>query len=363
MNNQSTNLSIQLQFLKDPTCMTLSDYAEQWLTIYAAKHLERTSYIRYEQVIHYNILPYLGDMSISEIKPYHLECFFSTLSEQDLRYDGHTGGYSHGTLCKIKTVLSSMFSTAVQWELIEHNPCSKIKLPKRTDIKSIKCYTAEQMKSFIEFLYDIYSCSNAMQYQYLVLHLIAIYGGLRRGELLGLTWEKVDYTTGTIYINQTINRVDGSYLIKSPKTKSSVRIVTLPLSVMNILRIYQIKQDNYRIQMADGWQGNNWLFIQKNGTNMSIGTPYAKFRQLIKLYNQQTNATIYLPELGLHSLRHTNASLLISSNLVDAQTVAHKLGHSNVTTTMKYYIHAYEENERKTAAVLEEVLHLPGSNI
>lgn len=357
MNNLSNTLSIKHHFPKAPTEMTLSDYAEQWLTIYADKHLERTSYIRYEQIIHYNILPYLGDLLLTEIKPYHLEYFFSTLSEQSLRHDGHNGGYSHGTLCKIKTVLSSMLSTAEQWELIDHNPCNKTRLPKRTDDRAVKCYTVEQMRHFIHFLYDTFSCSDALHYQYLVLYQIAIYGGLRRGELLGLTWDHIDFTANSIYIDQTINRVDGNYLIKSPKTRSSIRTVTFPVSVMNALRVYQAKQESYRIQMADGWQGQGWLFIQKNGSNMGVGTPYAKFHQLIQLYNRQVDDDRKLPALGLHSLRHTNASLLISSNLVDAQTVSRKLGHSNVTTTMKYYIHAYEENERKTAKVLEEMLH------
>ena len=90
---------------------------------------------------------------------------------------------------------------------------------------------------------------------------------------------------------------------------------------------------------------------------MHINTPYNKFHKLIKEYNRKATEKEQLPILSLHALRHTNASLLVRSNKVDTKTISKKLGHSDMITTMKYYIHSYEESEQETANILECMLN------
>ena len=145
-------------------------------------------------------------------------------------------------------------------------------------------------------------------------------------------------------------------IIKSPKTKDSVRFVTVPHSVMNLLEEYQREQDSYKKRLGSRWNGKSWLFIQSDGSIMHVNTPYNKFHKFIEEYNRHASKGDELPILSLHDLRHTNASLLVRSNKVDTKTISKKLGHSDMATTMKYYIHSYEESEQETADILEGML-------
>lgn len=97
-------------------------------------------------------------------------------------------------------------------------------------------------------------------------------------------------------------------------------------------------------------------FIQQDGKIMSTGSPYSKFHQRLKKYNKTVPLQEQLPILSLHNLRHTNAFLLVHSNRVDTKTVSQKLGHANMATAMKYYIHSYEKSEKETAEIPEDIL-------
>ena len=116
------------------------------------------------------------------------------------------------------------------------------------------------------------------------------------------------------------------------------------------------EQDSYKKRLGSRWKGKNWLFIKSDGSIMNVSTPYKKFHQIIKEYNKHVPKEDHLPILSLHDLRHTNASLLVQSNKVDTKTISKKLGHSDMATTMKYYIHSYEESEQETAEILEDML-------
>lgn len=341
--------------------LTLAEFTREWVRIYADNHLEKSTLSRYLYIIERILLPNLGQIKLSQLKPYQIEAFYVSLTKNGARMDGKPGGYAHGTIRKTGTVLSAILKTACRWEIIDHNPCYGARLPKGVEEEKLRCYTAEQICCFLQFLDRETDHTDIMQMQYLVLFRIAIFGGLRRGEILGLTWDHVDYAKNGIYIEQTLNRVDGKNIIKSPKTKSSVRFVALPSSVMALIQEYQLARERDRLSMKkqqnekDG-QDTKWIFIQKNGMVMSIGSPYAKFHRLLYKYNKTMPEKMQLPVLSLHDLRHTNASLLVHSNQIDTKTISRKLGHASMATTMKYYIHAYEESERKTADILEKML-------
>ena len=356
--------------------LSLEDFTQEWLTTYAPNQLEVTTLTMYKKVIEQRIIPSLGNLKIGKLKTYHIERFFLSLAQDGVRLDGRQGGYSINSIRTTRTALSSILTTAERLGIIENNPCLKAKLPKHEEEETVRCFTKDQTIRFLEFVdsdYERikgknhrqggtvisildYANEDVLKMQYKVFFRIALFGGLRRGEMVGLEWKNVDFDRNVIRVTQAAYRMEEKNGIKAPKTKSSVRTVAFPQPVMDLLKEYKKAQDKYRKAIGDKWCGDAWVFIAENGENININSPYNKFRRLVAKYNKSVSDEEKLPMISLHDLRHTNASLLIRSNKVDVKAISAKLGHADMNTTMKYYIHSYEEAETETAEILEEML-------
>lgn len=358
--------------------ITLKDFAETWLKEYATDQLEKTTYAYYSATLDQKILPALGHLKISKIKPLHLQSFYNNLLEDGVRKDGKEGGYSPSTIKKSHVILSSILSTAVQWQIIESNPCDRVTPPKNKNITdNIKHFTLEQAETFLNALemeykttykahdriddtgkkyhVEAYTEARGIPTQFKVLFNIALFGGLRRGEFLALTWDDVDFDNSSINISKSTGYTGKETYTKATKTKGSNRIIKLPLSVMNLIKKYKKEQQELKLSLGDQWQGDNYLFIQWNGKQMNIATPYHTFKDIIAKYNATvTKSSLELPNIPLHGLRHTSATLLISEN-VDIRTVSARLGHSQTSTTMNIYAHSLKELDEKAADALDNL--------
>lgn len=356
---------------------TLAEFVEEWFKTYAENQLERTTLHRYRYVLDMTILPALGHMKIGKIRPYDIERFFVSLTKDGTRQDGKEGGYSYESIRKTKTILSSILSTAEKWEIIENNPCRKADMPKHeAPEETTKAYTLDQTQRFLQFAEDDYRHSDMKHYkngkvipisdysnkdifklQTLVIINVAVFGGLRRGEMVGLDWKNVDFEKNVIHVRQSAARVGGESFIKTPKSKCSIRTVAFPQPVMDLLRELHQEQLKYSRGIGDKWNGTgDCVFIQTDGIRMNINVPYHNYQRLLKQYNKTVPEEMRLPVLSLHCLRHTNASLLVSSNKVDIVSVSKKLGHADPNVTAKYYLHSYEEGEQETVNILEDMI-------
>ena len=111
---------------------------------------------------------------------------------------------------------------------------------------------------------------------------------------------------------------------------------------MSMLKVYKDQQDNYRAALGDYWEGDNYIFIQNDGQRIDLSTPNKIVKKVIRIYNAEHEDK--LPDITLHGLRHTSATLLISQN-VDVKTVSRRLGHAETSTTMNIYAHALEKRD------------------
>ncbi len=360
--------------------ITFQVYAEKWLKEYAVPQLQPGTLVRYEYEIKNKLLPALGHLKLSDIKPIHIQSFYNNLLEDGVRKDSKGGGYSAASIRKYHNILNIMLKTAVKWQIIEGNPCERITPPKQAkQTENIKFFTAEQSMCFLELLendlvyntkersrlnssgkaYTISSYTEARKipFQFKVFYTLAIFGGFRNGELLALTWDDIDFENNTVSINKAVSLVKGKHIIKEPKTKTSVRTVTLPQSVMKVLRQHKTQQAEMILKLGDYYTNNNLLFTQDNGKMMHYHTPYHTFKKLIKYYNENvaSSESELLPDIPLHGLRHTSATLLISEH-VDVRTVSARLGHSQTSTTMNIYAHALKENDKIASDKLDNLL-------
>lgn len=360
--------------------ITFQAYAEKWLKEYASPQLQPGTLARYEYEIYNKFFPTLGHLKLSDIRPIHIQSFYNNLLKDGVRKDNKKGGYGAASIRKYHNILNIMLKTAVKWQIIESNPCERITPPKQAkQTENIKFFTPEQAITFLALLekdlvyntkersrlnnsgtaYTVssYAESRKIPVQFKVFYTLAIFGGFRNGELLALTWDDIDFKNNTVSINKAVSLVKGEHMIKEPKTKTSIRTVTLPQSVMTVLRQHKKQQSEMILKLGDYYTNNNLLFTQDNGKMMHYHTPYHTFKKLIKYYNENVASaeSELLPNIPLHGLRHTTATLLISEQ-VDIRTVSARLGHSQASTTMNIYAHALKENDKIASDKLDNLL-------
>jgi integrase len=244
-----------------------------------------------------------------------------------------------------------MFSCAVEWQIIEHNPCDRVKAPKVTKRKPFSLDEQQTVTLFKALANE--------PLKYRVITAIAIFTGMRRGEILGLTRKNLDLDNRVIRINQTCSRTKGgSFIQLSTKTESSERIVPFPVEIVPLLQTHLDVMEEKKDKCGDKWVStieidgkpvkNNLIFTQWNGKPMhpnSIATWFGKFKANNNLS----------PELTFHGLRHTNITLLLI-NGVDVGTVADNVGHANKSTTLNVYQGSIPATQRAAADKMGELL-------
>lgn len=356
---------------------TLKEFVDRWLEEYAPQNLQPSTIEDYKDELDNKILPALGQMKLSEIKPVVLNSMFVAMTKDGARKDGRQGGYSKNTIKKTQDVLSSVLRIATDWEILDKNPMDKVRLVGDAPGEKIEFFTPDQAARFLnyieqpyiiktkghkrvddtgkEYAVSDYVSERELPEQLKVLFNLAIYGGLRKGELLALEWPDIDFENSTVSISKSTSVVSGKQIIKEPKTRNSRRVVSIPNWLTQRIRLMKIERTKYRLSIGDYWQGAEWLFIQDNGKQMSYYTPYSAFRDTINRYNIDKKDGQKLPLIAFHGLRHTSATLLIVGKQ-DAKTVAARLGHAQTSTTMNIYVHALKENDQIAVSAIENVL-------
>lgn len=237
--------------------------------------------------------------------------------------------------------LSSVFGAAVRWELILSNPCSRATLPKKANTKPryLDEEQAAQLLSLLE--------KEDMQHKTMIK--MFMYLGLRREELCGLEWRDINFDTSVISIERaSIYIPKVGILTESTKNSSSQRYIKAPSAAIQMLKDYKLWQDERKQLVGDRWQENNRLFTTDFGKPIHPDTITKWFGEFIKANN--------LPSISIHSLRHTNATLLINSG-IPITTISARLGHANPSTTTKIYTHAIQSADAAAADALDNIFH------
>ena len=357
--------------------LSFQEFMEIWFQDYAAHHLEDTTLQQYRHLLDTHIIPEIGHLKLSKILPVHLNKLYNTLSTT--RKDNRSGGYSPKTIKHIHTTISGIFAAALRWNIVSDNPCDRVEPPKMVPTRDkLKFFTIEQSNTFLGLLdkeytttykahdrvddtgksYHVsdYSETRRIPTQFKLFFHLALFCGLRRGEIIALEWSDLDFNENSVNITKSTTCVKGKPITKSTKTNSSIRKISVPVSVMNLAKQYRKEQMEYRMALGSQWIGNNYIFIQWNGSQMHPDSPYKTFKKIIKRYNETIEKEEdKLPDIPLHGLRHTSATLLISQN-VDVKTVSNRLGHAQTSTTMDIYSHALRKMDEQAANVLDDLL-------
>lgn len=364
-------------FCFDGDKITFEKFSERWLESVKEK-LAYSSYIGYEQVIRTRILPYFGHYKVSKIKLHMIEEFYKT------QFDNCT----YGTVKKCANILSGMFKSAIRWDMIQTNPCKNAEIPKtykRND--GLKYFTPNQSLNFLQSLDRVYESvykahdrvddtgkvyhvneyveSRGVPTQYKVFFNIALFCGMRKGEILALHWDDIDFENKQIQIKKSVGKSEEGIALKTPKTKTSIRTVSLTGDTICLLKKYKTEYQMQKLKLGTAWKGEENLFTQEDGKLMGYSTPYHYFLRHIarhnewvennKILTEKEKAKMILPIIPLHGLRHSCATLLNYLE-VDIITISKLLGHAQASTTMNVYAHTFEELNREASDKMGEWL-------
>ncbi len=243
------------------------------------------------------------------------------------------------TVLEHHRLISTVLEQATKESLVPFNVAAKATLPK-TERKEVNYFQPHQVAAIREALE-----TEPLKWKTLV-HLFLITGA-RRGEILGLKWDKVDFDGCKLHICSSIlYSADVGIYEDTPKTEKSRRSVAVPKETMELLRKYKNWQTTQRFRLGEYYENRNFVFTQENGKPMHPDSVTDWLSKFSKRHG--------LPHINPHAFRHTMASMLYF-NGADSVSISKRLGHAQVSTTANIYAHVIEEADQQNADILASV--------
>ena len=318
-----TTAEIDEGIYTDPCNMKLSTWLDIWLKEYTGNVKPKT-YSVYEGHVRVHIKPYVGTIQLSKLTPHMVQQMYNLLQGEK--------GLAPKSIKNIHGVFHRAIDQAVKLGYIRVNPLNAVILP-RVEKAQIAVIEDEKMTAFL----------NAIKGDPFEIPLfVTVFTGLRQGELLGLTWDCVDFEHGTLLINKQHNRsqMDHNYQFSSVKT-DRIRVLTASAHVMDKLHRQKDLQDQWAEDAGSAWNNaDNLVFTDELGAFIKNKTLYMHFKRIAD--------QIGLGNLRFHALRHTYAVNSLRAGY-DIKTVQENLGHTTASFTLSTYAHATPGMKRESA--------------
>lgn len=318
--------------------MKFEAFAKLWFKEYATPNLRVKTIDQYRE-FEARVYAAIGHIRLDKLTTRHIQDFINSMGEDG--QNKRTGGkLSSKTIRNHAVFVSSVLDYAVKMEAIQDNPCSRVVLPP-LEHKEKEVYTLEEAQHFLDSI-------ETAPLRYQAFFTLAIFGGFRRGELLGLEWPDIDFDGQTVSIRRTsLYTKERGIFTDTTKTKGSQRTLKLPASVFTLLRRYRAEQAQQRLLLGDRWTAGDRLFTNTDGGFMHPNAPYKWLKDFCGRTGQRF--------LGLHMFRHLSATLLIGGG-ADVRSVSAALGHSQTSTTLNIYTHSIAEAQARASDILENLL-------
>lgn len=307
-----------------PNEMILQDFLLDFLEKYKM-NLSITTYNCYMRICKKYIIPLLGDIKLCDIKPIHIQNYVDDLLDL----------LTPQTIKVHLNILNLALKRAYRLKLIKENVVQFVEVPKNKKYKN-EIYNAEDIKKLLE----------KSRETSLELPIILASGlGLRISEILGLTWNNIDFNDFTITIDKITVRDKGQVILKEPKTESSIRTISAPKEI--ILMLKQLKKDRLAAKLRGEKSHRELIFYDKNLNPIAQDVLSKKFRYFL----QENN----LKHIRFHDLRHSHVTMLIDAK-VPIKVISERVGHSNVNTTLNIYSHALREMDQEASDKISDTL-------
>ncbi len=316
-----------------PSSITVREFAERWLTSDTVRGLRPRTRSRYRQVLVDHVLPIIGSMKVTDVRRRHVAAVLEGVT---------ANGLTARSAEETRAIVSSLFRAALDLELIESNPASGARVPKKERAKLV-VPTTEQLVALIAV---------ARGTTHEIPLLLAATSGMRRSEVLGLRWANVDLDTGVVNVVENLQRVrdeKGSRLdFLDPKTDRSRRAIVLPQMATLRLRSWKAEQAARQLRLGPAWMPMDLVCDRGDGGPLDPDGFSNAFKRAAAKAGLD-------PATRLHDVRHGVATALLQRG-VDTVIAAAVLGHSNPGFTASTYQHVLTGMTGQAAAALDEAL-------
>lgn len=314
----------------DPSSTRFYEVLEKWQK--RVKHqIAESTYIRYERMCRQQILPAIGHIKVQEIKQITVQNFID-----DLANGTYGKKYAKKTCRTVLSILNGVFKLALKDGLIKQNPNFDIDLPKKSNYIMVIWDEADREK-FITYRHD------KNRGKYYLAFLVAMQTGMRKGEILGLTWDNVDFENNLIWVNKIFSS-DEKKIVHRTKNGNFRQVPMSDLLKEELLKLKEVQK------MQNPKNPLNLVFPSRNGNvpNQSY------FNDRLDVICEKAN----LPRITFHQLRHTFATMLLKDGMY-INLVQHALGHSKASITLDVYSHVLPSMQQTVANKLNEMNSKP----
>ncbi|MFZ7120735.1 MAG: tyrosine-type recombinase/integrase [Eubacteriaceae bacterium] len=330
--------SVDSQNFVEPSKITLEQFINKWMQDYGEKNLSLKTQSTYMGMLDKRIIPSIGHLQLNKLKPLHIVEFINEMYR--VRLDDKKKPISDKTVYNHYRLLNTILNAAVRWRLLDVNPVTNVDPPKYKKAEA-KYYTAEDIQLMFNKLQE-----TPLKYQ--VSIILAIATGLRLGELVGLKWENINFKNNYITISKAkyYTPQNGTFMA-SPKSQTSNRKISIPVYLVDLLKLHKSEQDERAKLLDDKWIDSRFILTQWNGNGMHPETPSKWWKKFVRKNG--------LKEITFHQLRHTSATILMDLGL-NIKAISKRLGHASTEITSRTYVHAVEETDKIAAEKIGELL-------
>jgi integrase len=332
--------AIQTGDYLEPSKTTLAQFLERWLE-HIKTQVTPKSYERYAGLVRQNIVPLLGAVVLTKLKPAQISTAYAVALAGG-RKDSKEGGLSPRSVGHMHRVLKQALGQAVKWQDLTRNPADAVE-PPMVEWKPMKTYDLTQTAELIE---AVRGTPIEMP------TLLAVLCGLRRGEICALRWRNVDLVTGQISVVESLEQTKAGLRFKSPKSGKG-RTVALSATMSEELRTHRILRAEDMLKLGQALSDEDHVIAHVDG---SIVQPI-----YISQHWARTIRKTGLAHLRFHDLRHAHATHLLA-NGVHPKVASERLGHSRVGITLDLYSHVMPGMQEDAAATVDAQLQLAMQN-
>lgn len=350
--------------------INVSELMEEYVQCYGTMKWSASTYSAYISTIRNYINPHLGNYRLSEVTSRLISQYYHRLiSEPSIKHTEKKPFITIRTVREIHKILRSAFNQAELWGCIDRNPCKNAALP-QLYAKERVIWTPEQIKAAIGGCHD----------ELLALCIqLSFACSLRKGELLGLQWRNIDFSGARLHVDQELQRVQKqamqvlldkdiifkfpdlllnsrtSLVLKRPKTRTSIRDVYIPRSLLQQLALWKEKQSICKSETVEACSDYGLVFAQKNGRPINekwLGEELSALAEKLSL-----------PKVVFHSLRHSSTTYKLILTNGDIKSVQGDTGHAEAKMVLDVYGHIWNTKRQEIAQKIEQDFYKKGSII
>lgn len=306
--------------------ITINEWIDTWLDVYITPNVSPTTLSRYQGMIKRYIKPIIGSMQVQNLNTLAVQAWVNGLKTSP----SSGKPMAAATIKHAYHVLKGSMDKAVLAGIISRTPCAGIMLPKGQK-KAAVIYNEAQIQQLI-------GAAKGTEMELVIDMELCL--GLRRGELLGLWWQDIDWDKKQVHIVRNRVVVNGKSVVKEPKTANSVRIIDMPDQLVQKLRKHKLTCTGNRMRLGSAYIDSDYIIVHPDGRPI-----YPEYlSQMLTKLQKKAN----LPQCRFHDLRHLCATIMLLQG-VNVKVAQERLGHKDISTTMNIYSHVLPSSARDAA--------------